>query len=180
VPTKPSAIGVHRLLGALALWATACVGASPDSQSPTSHSRIPRAFDFVTIDGSHLSTAGTAGRVTVVVVITTYDLGSQVMMRELATVARSRTPRINAGAIVLEPPKNAPLVEAYAHSLQVPFPIALADQATLESRGPFGAVNVVPTTIVLDADGNEVWRREGAMTHTEINAVLDGVGSKKP
>jgi hypothetical protein len=133
----------------------------------------------VTIDGQHLSTAGTAGRITVVAFITTYDLGSQVVMRELEGVARTRAPRINAGAVVLEPPKNAPLVEAYAHSLEVSFPIALADQATLESRGPFGPINVVPTTIVMDADGNEVWRREGAMTHSEINAALDDVGSKK-
>jgi hypothetical protein len=100
-------------------------------------------------------------------------------MRELATVARTRTPRINVGAVVLEPPKNAPLVEAYAHSLEIGFPIALADQATFESRGPFGSVNVVPTTIVLDAGGNEVWRREGAMTHSEITDVLDGIGSKR-
>jgi hypothetical protein len=133
----------------------------------------------VTIEGKHLSTAATAGRVTVVVIITTYDLGSQVVIRELATVARTRVPRINAGAVVLEPPKNAPLVEAYAHSLDVPFPVALADQATLQARGPFGAVNVVPTTIVLDARGNEVWRREGAMEHGEINDVLDDLGSMR-
>jgi hypothetical protein len=116
---------------------------------------------------------------TVIVIITTYDLGSQVVMRELARVLRNRTPRINAGAVVLEPPKNAPLVEAYTHSLEVSFPVALADQETLETRGPFGAVNVVPTIIVLDANGNEVWRREGAMTYAEINDVLDGVGSKR-
>lgn len=179
MPTKPSSVGVLRLVGAAAFCAVACGGASPDSQTPFSRTHIPRSFDFVTIDGSHFSTTDTAGRVTVVVIITTYDLGSQVIMRELATVLRERTPRINAGAIVLEPPKNAPLVEAYAHSLQVSFPIALADAPTLEARGPFGSVNVVPTTIVLDADGNEVWRREGAMTHTEIDAVLDGIGAKQ-
>jgi hypothetical protein len=179
LPRLASRVDVQRLVGAVALCLVACGGSSPDADSPPARTHIPRTFDFVTIDGGHLSTAGTAGRITVLVIITTYDLGSQVVMRELGTVLRSRTPRINAGAVVLEPPKNAPLVEAYAHSLQVSFPIALADQATLEDRGSFGAVNVVPTSIVLDADGNEVWRREGAMTHSELNAVLDGLGAKK-
>lgn len=167
------------LLGAAALFVSACGGPPPEARDARARAPVPRRFDFVTIDGRHLSSAAMAGRTTVIVVIATYDLGSQVVMRELATVLRTRTPRINAGAVVLEPPKNAPLVEAYAHSLEVSFPVALADQATLETRGPFGAVNVVPTTIVLDANGNEVWRREGAMTHAEINDVLDDVGSKR-
>jgi hypothetical protein len=167
------------LVGAAALCVVACGGAAEEVRSVRPRTRVPRSFDFVTIDGGHLSTATTAGRITIVVIITTYDLGSQVVMRELAAVARTRVPRINAGAVVLEPPKNAPLVEAYAHSLEVPFPVALADQATLEARGPFGSVNVVPTTIVLDARGNEVGRREGTMTHSEINAVLDDAGARK-
>lgn len=167
------------LLGAAAVFVAACGGSSGQAHDARAQTHVPRRFDFVTIDGRHLSTSATAGRTTVIAIITTYDLGSQVLMRELATVVRTRTPRINAGAVVLEPPKNAPLVEAYAHSLEVSFPVALADQATLETRGPFGAVNVVPTTIVLDANGNEVWRREGAMTHSEITDVLDRVGSKR-
>jgi hypothetical protein len=179
VSTRPFGGRWTRLLGAAALFAAACGGSSEEARAARAQTRVPRRFDFVTIDGRHLSTAATAGRATVILIITTYDLGSQVIMRELATVTRTRTPRINAGAVVLEPPKNAPLVEAYAHSLEVSFPVALADQATLEARGPFGAVKVVPTTIVLDANGNEVWRREGAMTHGEITDVLDGVGAKK-
>jgi hypothetical protein len=166
-------------LGAVLLSLCACGGSASEGRVAEARARIPRSYDFITIDGSHLSSARTAGRVTVVVIITTYDLGSQVVVRELGTVLRKRTPRINAGAVVLEPPKNAPLVEAYAHSLEVAFPVALADQATLEGRGPFGPVNVVPTTVVLDAHGNEVWRREGAMTQSEIMAVLDDVGSTR-
>ena len=178
MPTRRFAADLSCLIGAVAV-VVACGGSSEEAQSARVRTHVPRAFDFVTIDGRRLSTAATAGRTTVIVIITTYDLGSQVVMRELASVARTRTPRINAGAVVLEPPKNAPLVEAYAHSLEVSFPVALADQATLEARGPFGSVKVVPTTVVLDADGNEVWRREGAMTHAEINDVLDDIGSKR-
>jgi hypothetical protein len=176
VATRKSAFNFAHLAGAAVLFVSACGGSPSGAAAPEGHARIPRRFDFVAIDGSRLSSRTVAGRPTVVVFITTYDLGSQVVMRELATVVRRRTPRINAGAIVLEPPKNAPLVDAYAHSLEIEFPIALADQATLEARGAFGPVNVVPTTVVLDADGNEVWRREGSMTRSEITEALDAVG----
>jgi hypothetical protein len=151
-------------LAAAALFVSACGGSSPEARATPARTRIPRSFDFVAIDGSHLSTERTVGRTTVI---------------EVGAVLRRRTPRINVGAVVLEPPKNAPLVEAYAQSLEVSFPVALADQATLQARGPFGVVKVVPMTIVLDANGNEVWRRDGPMTRTEINAVLDGIGPKK-
>lgn len=145
------------------------------AHTPRARTRIQREFELVAIDGTPFDSKRVSGRSTVVVFITTYDLGSQVVMRELGAVVRQRTPRINAGAIVLEPPKNAPLVEAYAHSLEVPFPVALADQATLESRGAFGPITVVPTTVLLDRDGNEVWRREGAMTRSELRDAIDAL-----
>ena len=77
-------------------------------------------------------------------------------------------------ALVLEPPKNAPLAEAFAATLDLPFPIAMADQATLEAHGPFGPIDTVPTTIVLSPDGAEVWRHEGAVLAAELErAIVD-------
>lgn len=173
--TQKSSFDFIQLAGVFVL-VSACSAPSSKATAPQDRVRIPRSFDFIAVDGSRLSKERVSGRLTVVVLITTYDLGSQVVMRELSAVLRLRTPRINAGAVVLEPPRNAPLVEAYAKALEITFPIALADQATLEARGPFGPVTVVPTTIVLDADGNEVWRREGSMTRAEIGEALDSVG----
>ena len=173
MPISKTVSEALRRLGAFVFVLTACSGSSVDARAPRGHTHIPRSFDFVAIDGTRFDTKRTLGRSTVVVFITTYDLGSQVVVRELGAVVRQRTPRINAGAVVLEPPKNAPLVEAYAASLELPFPVALADQATLESRGAFGPIDVVPTTIMLDKDGNEVWRREGSMTRTALEHALD-------
>lgn len=178
MPTTKSALELIRRSGLVALFAVApfavaCGGSSSGAHSARGHARIPRSFDFVAIDGTHFDSKRMLGRATIIVFITTYDLGSQVVMRELSAVVRQRSPRINAGAVVLEPPKNAPLVDAYANSLEVPFPVALADQATLESRGAFGPIGVVPTTVIVDRDGNEVWRREGSMTRSEIQDALN-------
>ena len=72
-----------------------------------------RVFDYVAVDGSHLSTESTRGRATVLVFIATYDMGSQVAVQQLTEAYLRHKPRINAGAIALEPPKNAPLAEAF-------------------------------------------------------------------
>jgi hypothetical protein len=144
----------------------------PAEPKPT-YAGIRRDFDYIAIDGRHLSSTTTRGRPTVLLFITTFDLGSQVAVRRVAEVAHDHVPRINAGAVVLEPPRNVPLVEAFVASTETDFPVALADPATLEARGAFGEVRVVPTTVVLDASGVEVWRKEGAPAIAEIEAALD-------
>jgi hypothetical protein len=48
----------------------------------------------------------------------------------------------------------------------------MADFATQQGSGPFGDITKVPTTIVLDRDGGEVWRQQGPLGPDEIEAVL--------
>jgi hypothetical protein len=158
----------------LALGVVAACGGNPRSSS----ARVPQArpvppFDFVTPDGSHLSSEGMRGRVTAVLFITTYDLNSQLAVRELSDVFHRAKPRINAFAIALEPPRNAALVETFAETLELPFPVTIADAATLESRGPFGVLRGVPTLFVLDAVGRERARIEGAARSSVIESAID-------
>ncbi len=124
------------------------------------------------MDGSHFGTRTTLGRPTIVTFIATFDMGSQAVVREIADVFSRSRPRIHAGAVVLEPPQDAPLVETFAATLEIPFPIALADEATLDASGPFGSVRVVPTTVILDSTGAEVWRHEGFVSVTDLERKL--------
>ncbi len=155
---------------ALALGAAVAVGCgSVGGDAPrTATAEAFRSYEYVAIDGRRISSDANRGRVTVIVLIATFDLVSQVVVEELSQIFQRQRPPINAGAIVLEPPRNAPLVEAFARTLEVPFPVALADPPTLEARGPFGEAKVVPTTIVLSPDGVETWRREGSVSISDI------------
>jgi hypothetical protein len=162
--------------GALALvcWfgaLTACGGAPVRRGESAGPSTVP-VYDYVAIDGRRFSTEGNLGKVVIVVVIATYDLASQVVMRELMEAARRERRAVAAAAVVLEPPKNAPLAEAFAATLELPFPVAMADQATLEAHGPFGAIGMVPTIIVISPDGREVWRKEGAVSAGQITRSI--------
>jgi hypothetical protein len=142
------------------------------SQVARSSSAI--SFDYPAVGGSgRLSSETTRGRVTVIAFITTYDLGSQLVLRELVDLVHSHEPRINVGVIVLEPPRNAPLVQAFSKTLELPFPAALADAPTLDARGPFGEVHAVPTLVILDPAGRETWRRSGVVSVTDIGGAVD-------
>lgn len=162
-----------RLLGLLLVgMALSCSGEAPERHPLRRPMSTTPSFDYAAVDGTRLASETTRGRRTVLVFVTTYDLVSQVVVRELIQAFRVETPRINAGIVVLEPPKNEPLVQAYAASLDVPFPVALADAQTLGGRGPFGEIPAVPTTIVLDAQGGLLMRKEGGVSRAELHAVL--------
>lgn len=155
----------------LALVAAGC--SAPVREEPVSVSKgAAIGFDYPTLDGKHLSSETTRGRRTVLVFVTTYDLPSQVVVRELSEVVRTESPRINAGIVVLEPPRNLPLVEAYVTTLGLAIPVAMADAATLGGRGPFGKMESVPTIVVLDGEGRSAFRHSGGMTRVELHDVL--------
>jgi hypothetical protein len=154
-----------------ALGAPACAPRTT-ALSASAAEAAPLWFDYVATDGTRLSSETTRGRATVIALVTTYDFASQVMAREIAELFARHRPRINAGLVVLEPPKNAPLAEAFASALGLPFPVAMADVMTLEGRGPFGDVSATPTTIVLDRDGGEIFRRLGPVSTADLERAL--------
>ena len=157
--------------GSLALLLHGC-GQEPAQDVTTKPVTSTPVYDYVALDGQHVSSITNRGKVAIVTIIATYDLASQVVIRELSEVrARQRRP-ISVLAVVLEAPKNAPLAEAFAATMELRFPIAMADMATLEDRGPFGRVAGVPTTIVLSPKGREVWRHEGAVLAADIEKAI--------
>jgi hypothetical protein len=129
-------------------------------------------FSFETLDKKTFSTETVAGRFTVVGFVTTYDFASQAEARHLSAVLRRHAPRVNVGLLVLEQPDNAPLVDAFAATLGLPYPVAIADAATIAGQGPFAGLHHVPSVVILDKSGREAWRHVGLVEEHEIHAAL--------
>ncbi|AKT38334.1 TlpA family protein disulfide reductase [Chondromyces crocatus] len=162
----------------------ACVSdtSSPPAESPeVAPERIlatPRGlppFAFETVDGRELSSGTLAGRITVIGFLTTYDAASQAQARILADLLREHTPRLNVAALALEPPENLPLVEAFARSLRLPYPMALADAQTVAGEGAFQGLHHVPSVVILDRKGREVYRRLGLAPRGILEEVLQTI-----
>ncbi|WP_437294114.1 TlpA family protein disulfide reductase [Sorangium sp. So ce426] len=134
-----------------------------------------RSFSYETLDGRELSTGSLSGRFSVIGFVATYDVASQAEARFLAGLFRDHTPRVNAALLVLEASENRPLVEAFVAALKLPYPVALADAPTIAGEGPFAGLHHVPSVVVLDAGGREVFRHVGLITQEALEEVLRGL-----
>lgn len=131
-----------------------------------------RSFAFRTIAGSAVTSEGYKGRMTLVGFAATYDMGSHAQARFINEVVFKHTPRINALLLVLEPPNHRPLVEAFASSLDLRYDVVHADEATTAGNGPFKGLHHVPSVVLLDRDGREVWRNLGLITADKLSEAI--------
>lgn len=163
----------HALLLALLAAPVACSSTPPPDVPTQPLVRGPRiVFSYETIDGGVLSTDTVAGRYTVIGFVATYDDSSHAQARFLSALVKRHVPRINAGLIVLEPPHHKLLVEAFAKVVDPPYPVAMADEATIEGAGPFQGLHHVPSVVILDPQGREVFRNFGLATADALDAAL--------
>jgi hypothetical protein len=150
----------------------ACSSAPPPHAQPVARRGTPVRFAYGTPQGEVLSSETTRGRVTMLLFVTTFDLPSQLMAKRVEAVVRRHRPRANAGAIALEAPNQAPLVEVFKTSLGLSYPVALTNSTRVDERGPFGAVDQVPVLVVLDSRGVEVARAQGVVSEEELEQAL--------
>jgi hypothetical protein len=165
---------------ALAAAAGGCSSAPP--AEPAAHPSVrsaPIEFEFPSAGEEEVvSSQTTRGRATALVFVTTFDLASQLVARRLGDVLVSFAPRANAAAVVVEAPAYAELLPSYRAALSLPYPVVMADFATQRGTGPFGNITRVPTLVVLDRDGREVFRHEGSIEPDEIRAALRAASAR--
>ena len=145
----------------------------PEDESDTDSRGQVQRYVFGTTEGEEVSAESMRGRVTALVFVTTFDLASQVAAKQLNQALHKHRPRINAAAVVLEAAKYAPLADVFRTSLQLSYPVAIADIPTLLQNSTLGEVRSVPTLIVFDAHGREVLRQYGAFSNEELETWLN-------
>jgi hypothetical protein len=106
------------------------------------------------------------------VLIATFDIASQHMALRVNELLHRHKPRVNAVAVVMEAPKYGVLADTYRETLKLDYPVVLADHASLEGSGPFGAIFHIPTLIVLDREVREVARFNGPVANEHIEQAL--------
>jgi hypothetical protein len=169
-----------RLAGSLTLLLAlaACSPPPEPAREPavtTSPSGSPLHFAYETLDGKPLTSDALRGRITVVAFLTTYDFHSQAEARFLSSIARRHTPRLNAAALILEAAENRPLAEAFTATLALPYPVALADEATIAGEGPFAGLHHVPSIVILDREGREAYRHLGLIEEAALDQAIRSV-----
>jgi hypothetical protein len=101
---------------------------------------------------------------------------AQAQVDFLVAMAKNDADRVSYAVIALEERQNRELVQLYEKTLAIPFPVALADEATRGGGGPFGDVTAVPVTLVLDRTGRVALRVEGRVAKSdEIRSAMRGL-----
>jgi hypothetical protein len=179
-----AAIGAGRVTRSwlsLYLCALGCVfgsvSCSPSTSSggPVSpHAPVgePPEFAFGVLDGSVVTSENTRGRVTVLLFAASYDITSQLAARRLNDVFRVRKPRFNAACIAVEAAENSVLVETFRDTLELGYPVAIADRVELRSIPAFANIDRVPTLVLLDKRGRERLRVFGPFEEKQLLAWL--------
>jgi hypothetical protein len=72
------------------------------------------------------------------------------------------------------------MVEAFVAALNLPYPVAMADRATLAGEGPFRGLHHVPSIVILDREGREAHRRLGIANTTTLDVLLREVERTSP
>ena len=132
---------------------------------------------FATPEGNPYSSDNVKGRTTIVLFLTTYDTASQIAATRLENEIHQLSRRVNAIGVALEPPNHSILVGVFHDSLHLSYPLLMPDPATLAGHGPFGAIEVVPTWVILDQSGREIWRGAGVSAVPELQATLRRLGA---
>ncbi len=161
---------------ALLLFACVACGGAGTSRGSSPEPARPGAvvnFVFAGLDGRAVTAEQLRGRETVVVLFTTFDPIAQVVTQQLRDLMVRRTPRINVLGVVLEPPANAVLVATYGETLNLGYPLVLADPATIAGEGPLGPIGEIPMGLLLDRAGRTVARARGATLAVELAAALE-------
>lgn len=166
-----------RWKGFLALLTIRCAAAPVSSVVPAgaigdAEPGAVRRFAFATTSGKVIRSSELRGRMSLIVFAATYDAASQAQARMVQAVFRQHVPRINVLLIALEPPHHKMLVEAFAQSLNLSYPVALADAATIAGRGAFEGLQHVPSLVLLDRQGRERWRHIGLIREEGVRRAI--------
>jgi AhpC/TSA family len=173
VTTSRVAILVAALCGA-------CGSSAPAHGPPPGVSTAPLQaavdFQFESLDERPVSAESTRGKPTVLVLVTTGSVPAQAQVDYLVGMAKHDADRVNYAVVALEPRENRELVAIYRKSLNVTFPVAMADDRTLAGASPFGDVSIVPVTVILDRTGRVAWRADGRVAKSdELRRAMKGL-----
>lgn len=170
-PRRASRGALAVALAALA-FALGCVRAEPEPRAPVEAveergTEPVAAFVFDSLDARPVARDALRGKPAVLVFVTTWDIASQAQVGFVVRMAERDGDAVTYALVALHERHERELVEAYARTLKVTFPVALGDPESRVGRGPLGDVHQIPTVLVLDAAGRLVKRHVG-LTKTDV------------
>jgi hypothetical protein len=156
-----------------ALIAGACAsgscGSSQHGPSEVVRGGAPITLVLPAADGGEVDFIRFRGRLVVVHVFATWSLSAQADVEQLDAVYAGNQVAVVGLAV---DPMPATVVPPWQRGSGAHYPIALADEPTRTGASPFGPIDKVPTTFVLDRAGAIVRRHVGPLAQGTLTGWL--------
>lgn len=145
----------------------------PNAPEPVAEGAVELALRRA--DGSFIDIGDLRGSVVVLFVFATFDGVSQATLRPLTNLVE-RQPDVRVVGIAAQPSARQ-LLDAYEHALSPPFPITYDPEDHVQTgASTLGALELIPTLIVLDRRGVEVGRHVGFIEDEELTELVARAG----
>jgi hypothetical protein len=162
---------MRRILLALFLGLAACAG-STSASAPLPRGAVAlRARD---LDGNAVLLGSLRGRVVIVTVIATWaDTALFEVPRLKALYERYSREELAIVCLALDDMRAA--IEVFVDSFSVPYPVLVPEdpEGLVGPEGPFGAIAVIPTSVVLAPSGEIAIRSDGVWPEGVLEKAID-------
>lgn len=165
---------MKRWLLSLALCAGCASGGTPDPRLPAG--RV--AFRYVGFDGTTKNLAALRGEPVVVLVVATWAGPAIVEVERLRALAVARPGRFETVILVLDEDERMAGIFAETFGVQGVVGRVLEPTSFVDAGGPFGPIGVVPTSILLDAEGRIALRSDGPWPEGSLARALDALDDR--
>ena len=125
------------------------------------------------LDGTAINLGALQGKPALILVMTTWANPALIEVPHFASIARRFGDRIQVLAIVLDE-RPEPIV-LFARTFDVPFPVYVPEDAAefVGTRGPLGAVTLIPTSALVSASGEVSARVEGVWPPGALESAIE-------
>ncbi len=134
------------------------------------------ALRLVSPDGGDPITLGALrGKVVLVTVVTTWSDYALLEVPRFKALAEKHAGELAIVCIVLD--EDPRMAQIFRDTFEIPYPVTMVgDPKTFMSeRGPFGAITLIPTSILLDREGNVAARMDGMWPAKVLEEVVQKV-----
>lgn len=135
------------------------------------------ALRLTDVAGETFSLGALRGKPVLVTVITTWSDPALMEVPRLKALAK-RHPEVEVVAVALD--EDPRMVSIFEETFEIPYRVAFVDDpaAFTSKQGPFGEITVIPTSILLDREGEIVARVDGTWPPSVLEAAVQKVAAE--
>jgi thiol-disulfide isomerase/thioredoxin len=162
-----------RSFGGIALFLAGCA-----SQSTAALPEGRVALRLEDVDGEPVTLGAMRGKVVLVTIVTTWSDYALLEVPRFKALAEKHAEDLAIVCIALD--EDLRMIQIFRDTFEIPYPVTtVRDKQQFTSElGPFGRITIIPTSILLDRDGNVAARMDGMWPVKVLEAAVQKVAGK--